>query len=101
MSVLPAPRIDNPGHELDVKSVSALIDVAAPPAAGVPAEHPAVSTTAAVTAPPPAPVRTEAIAPDMQQESPTLPLDLRQPRYYPPRMLFLEPSRMKREMRRL
>ncbi|MBS4728292.1 hypothetical protein MSM1_08025 [Mycobacterium sp. SM1] len=86
---------------MDVESVSVLIDAKAMPAEGLLAERMAGSSTAAVTAPPRASLPTVVIAADVQHEALAAPLDFRSPRYYPPSLLFLEPSRMKREMRRL
>jgi hypothetical protein len=104
MSVLAAPRTSTSDEEVVAEPVEPLIDISMPPAPGVIAEHEALSSTRATV--PPQPSRsaidsTPVLAPAPRPMLVASPLDLRLPRHYPPRLWFLDNSRMERELHRL
>jgi hypothetical protein len=104
MSVLPLPRTSTSDQEVFAEPAEPLIDIAMPLAPGVVAEHEALSSTRATV--PPQPSRstidsTRVLAPAPRPMLVASPLDLRRPRHYPPRLWFLESSRMERELHRL
>jgi hypothetical protein len=104
MSVLPAPRTTTSEEEVVAEPVAPLIDVGMPPAPDVIAEHEALSSTRATV--PPQPSRwtidsTRVFAPAPRPMLVASRLDLCPPRHYPPRLGFLDSSRMERELHRL
>ena len=109
MSVLPLPRTTTFDQEVVAEPAEphidiATLDIAMPPAPGIIAEHEALSSTRAIV--PPQPSRstidsTRVLAPTPRPMLVASPLDLRRPRHYPPRLWFLESSRMERELHRL
>jgi hypothetical protein len=103
MSVIPAALTHESEEELVAESVPPRIDVPAPPAPGVFAEHNAVSSTAAEVLRQPTrrgiratPIGAAATRPMLVDS----PLDLHAPQHHPQDLGFLESARMEREIAR-